>query len=146
MSARSGTIDSLQFARAGRNVSGEFSAADAARLGDILNPSDGAVQYLIEGRLGGGRPVLNLKVQTTVRLTCQRCLETFALPLSIESELWLARDEAELARWEAEDALVDAVLADERLDVRELVEDEILLSLPVAPRHPEGECIAPERA
>jgi uncharacterized protein len=35
---------------------------------------------------------------------------------------------------------VDALIADTRFDVASLVEDEILLSLPVVPRHPDGEC------
>ena len=52
----------------------------------------------------------------------------------------IARDESELALWEAEDPLVDALIADTRFDVASLVEDEILLSLPVVPRHADGEC------
>jgi uncharacterized metal-binding protein YceD (DUF177 family) len=48
-----------------------------------------------------------------------------------------------IANWrfgKSEDPLVDAQVAESRLDVASLVEDEILLSLPLMPRHPEGEC------
>ena len=146
MSARPATLDSLQFATAGRNLSGEFTAAESDRLGDILDPSHGAVQYTLSGGLQGGRPVLRLHIEATVRLECQRCLEPFSMPLTIEPVLLVARDEVELSRWEAEDGLLDAIQADSRLDVQKLVEDEILLGLPLVPRHPDGGCEATLRA
>ncbi len=87
-----------------------------------------------------GRPVLRLDIRATVWLTCQRCLGRFTEDLDIQTVLPVARDEAELARWEAEDPLVDALVAETRQGLAALVEDEILLSLPVAPRHPDGGC------
>lgn len=146
MSARPTTIDCLEFARASRQVSGKFNANDSARLADILDPNFDAVQYDLQGGVEKGRPVLRLKVAAVLRLECQRCLESFSLPLRLESELPLARNEAELARWESEDPMLEALLADDRLDVQTLVEDEILLSLPVVPRHPVGECGGTEPA
>jgi uncharacterized protein len=140
MSARPATIDSLEFARAKRQFSGEFGANDSDRLVDILDPTFGAVQYSLLGCVENGRPALRLRVSAMLRLQCQRCLEFFVFPLQRETFLPLARNEAELARWEAEDATLDALLADDKQDVQTLVEDEILLSLPVVPRHAEGEC------
>jgi uncharacterized protein len=53
--------------------------------------------------------------------------------------LHLARSEAELERL---DALPDgdAILVGETLNLVDLVEDEVLLSLPLAAMHAEGEC------
>jgi uncharacterized protein len=81
-----------------------------------------------------------LEISALVWLTCQRCLELYSEKVELSSVLPIAKDESELARWESEDPLVDALVAEPRLDVATLVEDEILLGLPVVPRHPEGEC------
>jgi uncharacterized protein len=135
-------IDTLRFARSGEKVAGEIGVDRLARLTDILNPDDAAVQYQLSGAIRSGRPVLHLLIRATVWLTCQRCLERFPERLELSSALPIARDEAELARWEAEDPMLDALLADPRLEVSALLEDEILLGLPLAPRHPEGMCRA----
>ncbi len=60
--------------------------------------------------------------------------------LSLDSLLPVARNEAELERWERLDPLLDALVADPSLDLAALVEDEILLSLPPVPLHAEGQC------
>ena len=133
-------LDTLHFAQSGGNLEGVFRADELPRLRDNLTSDDVAVQYRISGGLEAGRPVLRLDVSASVWLTCQRCLELYPERLELHSVLPIARNESELARWESEDPLVDALVAEPRLDVAALVEDEILLSLPVVPRHPEGEC------
>ncbi len=136
----SGHLDSLRFARSGESLEGVLQAKVLPRLKGNLTSEDVAVQYRIVGGIEAGKPVLRLWIEVDVWLTCQRCLEPFRERLELSNILPIARDEAELARWEAEDPLVDALVADGRLDVVSLVEDEILLSLPVSPRHPDGAC------
>jgi hypothetical protein len=53
----------------------------------------------------------------------------------------VARNEAELARWESLDPMLDALVADPELDVAVLVEDEILLAIPLVPMHPKANAI-----
>lgn len=60
--------------------------------------------------------------------------------LVLDSLLPVARNDAELERWERLDPLLDALVADPQLDLATLVEDEILLSLPTVPLHAEGRC------
>lgn len=143
MSARQ-TIDSMQFAKSGGELSGEIVAEEFSRrlprLTDILSPDSPAVQYRLSGSKQAGRPSLRLEVRATVTLTCQRCLGAYVEELVMERLFPLARDEAELARWERDDPLLDALVADPKMLVTELIEDEILLSLPTVPRHPKGEC------
>lgn len=136
------TGDSLHFARTGASESGALDVEMLPRLADSLRPEDGAVQYQLSGATERGRPVLRLEVSATLRLVCQRCLGEYVHVLSLRSVLPVARDNAELARWEREDPLLDALVAERRMDLAALVEDEILLSLPAVPRHPEGECEA----
>jgi len=139
MSARR-PFDSLQFAKSGESLSGYLHIEDLPRLHDSLRPEDAAVQYRLTGRLAAGRPALHLEVEATVWLTCQRCMTAYPEALVLDSLLPVARNEAELERWERLDPLLDALVADPQLDLATLVEDEILLSLPTVPLHADGRC------
>jgi uncharacterized protein len=133
-------VDSLRFARSGETLAGEYLVSDMSRLCDMLASDDGVIRFQLSGSMAAGRPTLQLELATDLNMVCQRCLETYTQSVHGESIMPIARDERELARWEREDPLIDAQIADPRLDVRNLVEDEILLSLPLMPRHAEGEC------
>jgi uncharacterized protein len=139
MSARR-PFDSLQFAKSGESLKGSLRVEELPRLSDSLRPDDVAVQYRLDGVLASGRPALRLKVEAKVWLTCQLCMSLYPEMLSLDTVLPVARNEAELARWEALDPMLDALVADPGLDVAVLVEDEILLAIPLVPMHPEGEC------
>jgi uncharacterized protein len=88
-------------------------------------------------QLGG--VALQLLVQGEVGLICQRCLGEMRHSVEIERVLHLARSEAELERLEAQPDS-DAILVGETVDLVDLVEDEVLLSLPLAAKHAESEC------
>jgi len=74
-----------------------------------------------------------------VMLECQRCLDDFAWGFDVATDVLLAHDEAELAALDADSSL-EVVLADGTVDPRALVEDELVLALPFAPRHPDDAC------
>ncbi|MEW5769729.1 MAG: YceD family protein [Pseudomonadota bacterium] len=136
----------MQFAKSGGRLSGELRREDAPRLADILAPVSEPVQYQLSGSVESGRPVLRLNVKAAVSLVCQRCLGTYVQALALDRVLPIARDEAQLGLWERDDPLLDALVADADMVVAELVEDEVLLSLPTVPRHPEGGCDEQARA
>ena len=134
-------IDPLRFARSGESLSGALSAVDLPRLADRLAGAIGDVRFSLVGQSDvTSRPSLRLRVEAEVPLTCQRCLEPFEYALRADVTLLLARNEAELARWEEQDPLCDGLVAEANMDIKALVEDELLLGLPVAPRHAEGDC------
>jgi uncharacterized protein len=87
---------------------------------------------------------LGVQARAGVWLTCQRCLQPFQEALAIDRRIRFVQGEA---RAEALDAEIDDdVLALSRsLDLRELVEDELLLGLPIVPRHG-GACPQPLQA
>ena len=72
-------------------------------------------------------------------LTCQRCLADFEWPIDQATEVLLARDESELAALDA-DTTLEVVLATGQLGPLTLVEDELVLALPFAPRHLAADC------
>lgn len=133
-------VDSLSFARSGDSMSGEYAVSEMTRLRDMLASEEGSVRFQLSGSMTAGRPTLQLLLDTELRMICQRCLGPYTQSVRSVSNMPIARDERELARWESDDPLLDGQVADPRLDVRNLVEDEIILSLPVMPRHDEGEC------
>jgi len=135
-------IDSLYFARNGKQISGEAQLADLPRLHDLLESTQGTLSYVIRGSVDKqDNPVLNLGVVGHCRLMCQRCLQGMDHSIHLEARLVL-REQAELDVLEDEDDEFDSILADAKLDVLDLLEEEILLSLPIAPKHGLGGCQA----
>lgn len=133
------TVDSLEFARSGKTRSGSFQVATLERLHDQLASLDAALAYELVGQVDEkGKPGLQCRVRGTLKLTCQRCLEPMDWEVVLDSHLLLVTSEAELA--EDEPDAPDRLLAQKEMDVRALVEDEVLLGLPLAPRHAEGQC------
>src|SRR3990170_2406079 len=86
------------------------------------------------------RPRLNLTVEGEINLRCQRCLGGLAFPVAVESSLLVLKDRAGGETAEIDD--LDGIPADPHTEVRALIEDEVLLAIPIAPRHPEGQCSA----
>jgi uncharacterized protein len=109
-------------------------------------PSDGSVAWQAQGSTvavtGAEAEIwLDLQADTRVPLQCQRCLATLVQPLSLRRRMRFARNEAEAAR--LDELLDDDVLSlPARLDLHELLEDELILALPLVPRHA-GDCPEP---
>lgn len=142
-----GRFDAFELAAAGTDLAGEVDARRLPRTADQL--AEGTDAALIAWRISGGhddagRPLLTLRLDGVVSLVCQRCLQPFGAAVAQQTDLLLARDEAELARLDAEET--EVVLANTMLDPRNLVEDELLLSLPLSPRHDEDACAAARRS
>ena len=135
-------IDSLDFARNGEELRGEIPVAGMPRLQDVLEKPDGKISYVLRGFPGGnGNPMLELVIEGSCQLRCQRCLQAMAYPIQQVSRLVLADEQSE---GELSEDAFDSIPPEENLDVEALVEEEILLNLPFAPRHAAGECQARE--
>ncbi len=140
-------IDGQEFARNRKTLHGKISVAGLERVRDQLFSDEGELEYTVHGEPDpDGNPMLHLTIVGTVQLCCQRCLGRLAFPLELKSRLLLAGDESELGDVAEEAVDTDRIVAEPRFDVTTLLEDEILLRLPVSPRHPEGECQAGNRA
>src|SRR5262245_5060569 len=130
--SRAGTVDGLAFARGREEVSGSMGIDDLPRLAD--SRCEGmTLQYTLRGgESAKGRPSLTLAITGRVRLVCQRCLEPLEIPLATTSELELAETQAEI---DAADDAIDRVLATRAMAIADLVEDEVILALPMVPMH-----------
>ncbi|QDF96831.1 metal-binding protein [Azoarcus sp. DD4] len=128
--------DPFRFAADLRSLGGEVRIAALERLADFLANTDGVVSYRIDGSVDEqGKPRLRLVADGRLELRCQRCLEGMSWDLVLESVLQPVRPGQGIPDEELEDDEVDAFEVEADLDVIGLVEDEILLALPIAPRH-----------
>lgn len=132
-------IDSVDFARNGKEIRGEVAVSELSRLGDMLAKSDGSLAYIVRGYCEDDQDILEVSLQGKCTLRCQRCLNDLVYPVDMVSRLRLLPADR-LDEPEADDEEMDAIEASPKLDVLALIEDELLLELPFAPKHPEGEC------
>ena len=143
-------LDVSAFSAARGELAGEWRAETLPRLvAATLAPADGAPRHPVAWRASGGRrvltgagtqPSLAIGADTEVTLECQRCLQPMTLPLHAERRIFFVAGEDAAAALDTESE--DDVLAlTPALDLRQLIEDELLLALPIVPRH--DHCPAP---
>ncbi len=134
-------IDNLDFARNGRVMRGEAQLAGFSRLRESLLSSQGVLNYTLSGKGGAkGEPLLVCSVEGKLVLQCQRCLEALEYPLHIESQLRLVQGATQFDDLDDGDEGVDSIPVSAEMNVLALIEDEILLSLPISPLHPPELC------
>jgi len=133
-------IDSLEFARSGETLHGSLPVSGLMRLADSLYDNLGLVDFVVQGGHDDRhRPTVTLEVGGMLHLRCQRCLGQLDFPLRIGSTLVIA-SAAEAAASGLDDEEGEWIEPNAQLDVGDLVEDEIVLTLPYSPRHAEDAC------
>ena len=137
-------LDIKAFVQAGAHTSGHDSLLKYKRLAQeakSLHP-DLYVDWQATGELRAvpgetGEHWLHLQTQSAFPMVCQRCLGPVDVLLGVERSFRFVADEATAEA--LDDAVEEDLLALSReFDLRELIEDELLMSLPVVPLH--GEC------
>jgi DUF177 domain-containing protein len=140
-------FDAFRLAASQGELKGTIAPDTLERLEDRLpdatadgtGDSKGRIAWSIRGAADEqGRPAITVSIEGTVPLECQRCLGLLDQPVRQSTTLLLARNEADLLHLD-EISEHEVVLANAPLDPVTLVEDELLLTLPFAPRH-EASC------
>jgi uncharacterized protein len=137
-------LDIAAFAAGGEALAGQWSRVELPRFdAAVLRDADAAatppIDWQARGeerrtRAGPTQPWVHVAGRTRGHLVCQRCLEPVQVDLVIDRWFRFAADADEAERLDAE--LDDDVLVTSTsFDLRALVEDELLLSLPLVPRH-----------
>lgn len=135
-------LDAWRMVAAGRSLEGEVALATMERLHPSLAEDSGHARFALAfGRdplLGFAS--LDLSVEAAPVLTCQRSLRAFALPVMVVQRYGLLRREEDAAGLPAD---VEPLLLDEdgALRPRDLVEDELILALPLIPVAPDSEAV-----
>jgi uncharacterized protein len=121
-----------------RSFQGELPVVALKRLGEALAGTEGTLQYELDfGRDEFGTAYVDVRVQAPLTLICQRTLEPFVLPVTVDTRLGLIRTERE------ESALPPGsepllVADDGKLSLADVIEDELLLALPLVPVNPDS--------
>lgn len=131
-------LDVLAAAAATADLSGRWPLVAFERLNNG-QVQDGSVAWsarfeLRPARVGEPETWLRLEAQTSLPLECQRCLQPVSIQLAIDRSLRFVADEAAAAVLDAESE-DDVLELPRHLDLLALVEDELLLALPLVPKH-----------
>jgi len=134
-------LDAWRMVAARRCFEGVLPLASMARLRDALADTEGQARVSVEFDHDALQvPYVELRIEAELPLVCQRSLQRFLYPVRVVQRLGLIRDEA------GEDALPEGYEAllvgdDGALRPADLVEDELILAVPVVPVAPGTEVV-----
>ena len=113
-----------------------------AQEASTVNPGDGfnwEVQTHFENSPGSEpRQILELGLKGRLYLVCQSCLQDCAVDLDEKRRFILVTSESEADDYPLEDEEQEPLVVSQHFNLLETIEDEVLLSLPLIPKHPEG--------
>jgi len=139
------TCDVWDLARRGGVRRGQLALADASRLADDLLDRHGAIDFGLRGYIDQrGRPAARLELHGTVRLRCDRCGSAVEVPVEETADFFFVVEEADLRRLPIDESPDEPLLGSARFDLAALIEDQVILALPLSPRH--DDCVAAEAA
>jgi uncharacterized protein len=131
-------LDVWRMVSAKRYFEGTFPLAAFTRLKDSLVDTEGECRFTLEfGRDAMNQAFVEVRAEADLPLQCQRTLERYLQPVKVMQQLGLITSEAQ------ESALpegMEPLLVPESAELRaiDLVEDELILALPVVPINPDS--------
>jgi uncharacterized protein len=147
------SIEPFALATKGWTIEGKIPLIELGRLSDLVRPSqsfdddsksasndiDGdAVFTLNFGIDEGGVPRIGGNVATTLRLQCQRCMEDMEYPVTVEVRLGIVPSRE--AAKKLPDNYDPLVVSDEEISIASILEDELILALPIVAMHDIENC------
>lgn len=136
------TIDPLKFAEQQSSLVGELALDAMLRLSDTcgFKQTSGVAKFLLGGGIDRqGFRYLKGEVDADVKLQCQRCLQPMDYNVRVEFLLSPVHDEKEAEKLPV---VYEALyLTQPELALLNIIEDEILLALPLVPKHPAKKCV-----
>lgn len=130
------TIDVFALARAHGEMHGRIELARFPRLAPMLASSAGSVDWRLTGAVDArGHPAATLALSATLVVKCDRCGLAVDLPGDSESAFWFVATEEELNAQPIEVDAPEPLLGSRHFAIAQLVEDELILSIPISPRH-----------
>jgi len=126
-------IDPLLLAERRAVLAGSLRLAAFERLSDLLVNTEGEIDIELDFAKQGKRSLIQGAMKATLQLACQSCLQAVSWPLDVVFKLGVVSSlsDADQLEIDCEPLLFDG----EKISLRELVEDEILLVLPDYPKH-----------
>jgi len=135
-------IDPIQLAERGVHLAGTLPLARMVRLAGSCVDGAGQVEVSLQFERSEGVRLCEAHgtIETALRVTCQRCLEPMTLSLTVRPR-WLFVQAGEGREPPIEEA-AELIEVSQPLALSELVEDELLLAMPMIPMHKLEDCPA----
>ncbi len=135
-------VDPRKLADRGATLEGELPLADLPRLCDPLADNVGFVRakFVFE-RDERRSPVMHSTIDVEVKMVCQRCLELVALPIHSECSYAVVKEGGNTQSVPQGYDVLE--LGEDPLDLPALIEEELLLALPIVPLHDPEDCQQP---
>jgi uncharacterized protein len=132
-------IDPLDLAKNQVQLEGQYSTAKLPRLAEY-SPSKDATVHVKLGFHQENDALIKVSgnIDLRLHLTCERCMQPFGLDISLKPEFYFDVSGAEPDEQDER----DIIQVKGPVDLKSLVEDEILLALPMIPMHEPDQCAA----
>jgi uncharacterized protein len=135
-------IDPLLLAKTGRHISGDLPLKDLPRLAE-LSSDVSAGQVHIELQFSqdeNQRCWMQGEVSGQLEVICQRCLEPMTQKLDSQINALLVRQAGEVSGNDQESGTEETVIYTGNSTIAKLIEDDLLLAMPMFPKHLANEC------
>ncbi|WP_455198159.1 YceD family protein [Kaarinaea lacus] len=131
-------IDPLALASKGRSIEGKVSLKECKRLLPLLRSDDGEVEFTLNFDIDeSGVPRIRGKALATLILQCQRCMEDMEYP--VVSKVHLGIVSTRKAAGDLPDNY-EPLVCDDETSIVSVLEDELILALPIVAMHKIEEC------
>ena len=128
-------INFFNFAKKEVELIGDLKISDLSRLSEIANNKNDLVEVDLSFHQENGKtPCVEGIIKSKLVLDCQRCLDNLELDLKVPFDIAFTKNESQ-AEGLNDKFEIYLVGEDEEIDTKDLVTDEILLSIPMAPSH-----------
>ena len=129
-------INNLEFAQKNIEITDDLNVADCPRLAETLSTSDEDVANIRYTLAGAAKklhlPSLHLQVEAELPVLCQRCLEAMQINLNLAFNYLICENSPEEMD---ENDEMDWLEPTQHMNLGELIEDELLIAMPIAPTH-----------
>ncbi|NOX75801.1 MAG: DNA-binding protein [Gammaproteobacteria bacterium] len=122
-----------------RTLSGQLPVAELPRLVPLLRAESGDVAFELDfDKDPVGAPFVKGTVRAVVTLQCQRCMQEMVCPITANINLGIVRNREAVGQLSSE--LDPLMLSDGDVSAASIVEDELILALPIVAMHEVADC------
>ena len=137
-------FDPYQLVSNGASLNGKLAIKQFERLSDLLETADGSVAVALKfHQIKNWRNCVSGHCEAQVKLICQRCLGECEYSISSQIRLGFVEKESSIKQLPSD--IEPFMLSDEKVVyLIDLLEDELLLQIPLAPMHKDRDNCNPE--
>ena len=129
------TIKLFNFAKKEVRLKGNYIISNLSRLSEIVSNNSDRVEVDLAFHLENGKtPCIEGIIKSKLLLDCQRCLDDLEINLNVPINIAFVKKENDASGLD-DKYEIHLIEDDEDLETEDLITDEILLSLPMAPTH-----------